>query len=103
MAVGPNDLAPWFRGRSRLVVAKGKKHQEHTLRGLSADDRAKLVLGPSGKLRAPTLLVTRPRTVPVSCARMSCGNSPKSAALKRNTTMRWDLRSANASIAIGPF
>ena len=39
------------------MVAKGKKVAEHTLRGLAADERAALVLGPSGKLRAPTFLV----------------------------------------------
>lgn len=51
------DLAPWFRGCSRLIVAKGKTFQEHALRGLDAGARAALVLGPSGKLRAPALVV----------------------------------------------
>ncbi|MBK8979906.1 MAG: hypothetical protein IPM29_28750 [Planctomycetes bacterium] len=40
-----------------MIVAKGKQHEEHTLARLSADQRAALVLGPSGKLRAPTLLI----------------------------------------------
>lgn len=57
MFVGPDDLAPWFRGRKKLIVAKGKKHTEHAVRGLSNDERAKLVIGPTGRLRAPTLLV----------------------------------------------
>lgn len=57
MFVGADDLAPWFRGRKKLIVAKGKKHSEHTVRGLAAADRAKLVIGPTGRLRAPTLLV----------------------------------------------
>lgn len=55
--VGPDDLTPWFRGRKRLLVAKGKKRAEHELRGLSAEDKAALVLGPSGKLRAPAFIV----------------------------------------------
>lgn len=55
--VGPEGLAEWFRGRKRLVVAKGKKWQEYTLRKLSKEERERLVLGPSGKLRAPTLVV----------------------------------------------
>ena len=55
--MGPDDLGPWFRGRKRLIVAKGKKFASHTLRGMPPDERAELVLGPSGKLRAPTLLV----------------------------------------------
>lgn len=55
--VGPEDLPKWFRGRKRLVVAKGKKWREHDLRKLSREEREKLVLGPSGKLRAPTLVV----------------------------------------------
>lgn len=57
MPVGPDDLAPWFRGRKRLLVAKGKNHEEFTLAGMKPDERAAKVLGPSGKLRAPTLLV----------------------------------------------
>ena len=56
-SVGPDDLPQWFRGRKRVLVARGKRCQEHTLRGIGPDDRAALVLGPSGKLRAPTLLV----------------------------------------------
>ena len=55
--VGPEDLGPWFRGRKTLFVAKGKKFAEHKLKGMAADDRAALVLGPSGKLRAPALLM----------------------------------------------
>ena len=39
------------------MVAKGKKYQDLALRSLSVEERAHLVLGPSGKLRAPTLLV----------------------------------------------
>ncbi len=55
--VGPDDLADWFRGRKRLIVATGNKVVEQSLKGLSVEDREALVLGRSGKLRAPTLLV----------------------------------------------
>lgn len=57
MPVGPDDLGPWFRGRKRLLVAKGKKCEEFDLSKLKPDERAAKVLGPSGKLRAPTLLL----------------------------------------------
>lgn len=57
VAVGPEDLPSWFRGRKRLLVANGKKWQEHQVRGLSNDERAELVIGRSGKLRAPALIV----------------------------------------------
>lgn len=57
MRVGADDLAPWFRGRKRLIVAKGKKHESHDLGKVKGAARADLVLGPSGNLRAPTLLV----------------------------------------------
>ena len=38
------------------MVAKGKKWETHSVRGLSAQDREALVVGPSGKLRAPALV-----------------------------------------------
>lgn len=38
-------------------MAKGKKCEEFALAKLTAEERAAKVLGPSGKLRAPTLLV----------------------------------------------
>ncbi len=40
-----------------MIVATGKKVVEKQLRGLSKADREALVLGRSGKLRAPTLMV----------------------------------------------
>jgi len=40
-----------------LLVAKGKKCEEFALAKLNVEERAAKVLGPSGKLRAPTLLV----------------------------------------------
>lgn len=55
--MGPEDLAPWFRGRKTLIVAKGKKCLEHDLTKVKGEERSALVLGPSGKLRAPTFLV----------------------------------------------
>lgn len=57
MPIGPDALEPWFRGRTRLIVAKGQRSAEHALADLEGDARAAHVLGPSGKLRAPTLLV----------------------------------------------
>lgn len=44
---------------SRLVVAKGKKVVEVDLKKESLDDAAitRLLLGPTGNLRAPTLVV----------------------------------------------
>lgn len=55
--VGEDELAPWFRGKKRLVVSRGKKFTEYSLRALKPAQRAELVLGPSGNLRAPTLHV----------------------------------------------
>ncbi len=52
---GPNDLAQLFDKKSRLLVAKGKKLLDHRLADLSKPELQKLVIGPSGKLRAPTL------------------------------------------------
>jgi len=54
--VGPDELGPWFRGRKRLFVARGKQRAEYAVAKLSPTERAERVLGPSGKLRAPTLL-----------------------------------------------
>ncbi len=54
---GPGDLKQLFAGRKRLLVGKGKKHTAHDLRKLPADELAALVIGPTGNLRAPTLLV----------------------------------------------
>ncbi|MBK8095659.1 MAG: hypothetical protein IPK26_01025 [Planctomycetes bacterium] len=40
-----------------MLVAKGKTHVEHRLKDLTAAELQALVIGPTGKLRAPTLLV----------------------------------------------
>jgi len=52
---GPKDLAALFDKKSRLLVAKGKKLVDAKLADLSKAELEKLVIGPSGKLRAPTL------------------------------------------------
>lgn len=52
------DLAEVFEGATKLSVAKGKKVVEFDLRETSIDDPllVKAVIGPSGNLRAPTIL-----------------------------------------------
>lgn len=52
---GPSDVSELFDGKNRLLVAKGKKLVDHKLADLSKAELQKLVIGPSGKLRAPTL------------------------------------------------
>jgi len=54
-SMGPKDLATLFRGKSRLMVAKGKKLVDVKFEDLGRTELQKLVIGPSGKLRAPTL------------------------------------------------
>jgi hypothetical protein len=43
-------------GKSRLLVAKGRKLLDLKLAELQPAELERLVIGPSGKLRAPTLL-----------------------------------------------
>jgi hypothetical protein len=54
--IGPDDLDRFFKGRTRLLVAKGSKLVDVRLAGLDVEERARLVIGPSGRLRAPTLV-----------------------------------------------
>ena len=59
--LGLTDALALVRQADRLVVAKGKKLTELDLGGErpSDDTVAKLMLGPTGNLRAPTLRVGR--------------------------------------------
>lgn len=53
--MGPKDLPTLFRGKSRLLVAKGRKLVDVRLEDVGKAELQKLVIGPSGNLRAPTL------------------------------------------------
>ncbi len=61
--VEPDGLDELFAEKSRLVVAKGKKLVDVKFADLETEELEKLVIGPSGKLRAPTLI--RGKTVVV--------------------------------------
>ena len=61
--MGPSHLAGLFKGKSRLLVAKGKKLVDSKFADLTKAELQRLVIGPSGKLRAPTLI--RGKTVMV--------------------------------------
>ena len=54
---GKKDLKTLFDGASRIVVAKGKKVLEFDMKKdpPSAAELEKVVLGPTGNLRAPAL------------------------------------------------
>lgn len=54
--LGPKDLANLFKGKTRLMVAKGKKLHDLKFKDVGKAELEKLVIGPSGKLRAPTLI-----------------------------------------------
>lgn len=53
------DAVAILEGTSRLIVAKGKKVSEWTLKGEPPEDAVVAMLGPTGNLRAPTLRVGR--------------------------------------------
>ena len=55
--LGPKDALRMARAASEVVVAKGKKvvHIDMARSRVSDDELLKLLLGPSGNLRAPTL------------------------------------------------
>lgn len=61
--MGPEDLDELFAGKSRLLVAKGKKLHDLRFKDLDEETLHKMVIGPSGRLRAPTLI--RGKTVMV--------------------------------------
>lgn len=53
---GADDLEQLFEGSSKVIVAKGKKVLTFNLKDVDATDTdfVKVVLGPTGNLRAPT-------------------------------------------------
>jgi hypothetical protein len=55
--VGAAELGDWLLGKRELVVLKGKKIARHRL-PLAKAALAELVLGPTGNLRAPTLVIS---------------------------------------------
>ena len=53
--IGPAEAVKMARGFTKLVVAKGKKIVTVAMKDEPADDEiTKLIIGPSGNLRAPT-------------------------------------------------
>ena len=58
---GAEDAVALLQGMSRMIVAKGKKVTEVDLRKDRPDDAAlaKMMLGPTGNLRAPAMKVGR--------------------------------------------
>ena len=56
---GAEDAVALLQGMSRMIVAKGKKVTEVDLVKDRPDDEAlgKLLLGPTGNLRAPTMKI----------------------------------------------
>lgn len=53
-----DDLRALFKGVVRLIAVKGKKRREFALSGrFDLDALADAVIGPTGGLRAPTVLV----------------------------------------------
>lgn len=59
MKFGPEALPQVLKGMKRLAVAKGQKVVEHDLAKdrPDNDELAKLMIGPSGNLRAPTIKI----------------------------------------------
>lgn len=56
---GAEEALPLLKGMTKLLVAKGKKVTQVDLKKDRPDDEAlaKLMLGPTGNLRAPTIKV----------------------------------------------
>ena len=56
---GGDDAIKLLKGMSKMIVAKGKKTTEVNLKKDRPDDDelTALMLGPTGNLRAPTMLV----------------------------------------------
>lgn len=55
--IGPDDLSELFKDASKLLVSKGKQTVAVNMKKdvPDADELAKLVLGRSGNLKAPTI------------------------------------------------
>ena len=56
---GADDIAEVLKGMTKLIVAKGKKITEVDLKKDKPDDETltKLMIGPTGNLRAPTMRI----------------------------------------------
>ena len=54
--LGRNDAADLATKASKLIVAKGKKVTEFATKGGPSDEAIDAMLGPTGNLRAPTLV-----------------------------------------------
>ncbi len=54
--LGRDDALALANKARRLVVSKGKKVTTFELKGKPADDAVDAMLGPTGNLRAPTLV-----------------------------------------------
>jgi hypothetical protein len=57
--LGRADAAALAGKASKVIVAKGKKVSEFTIKGTPADEVVDAMLGPTGNLRAPTLRAGR--------------------------------------------
>lgn len=59
MRLGVDDALKMASGASKVFVARGKKIVEHDMKKNRPSDEelAKGIMGPSGNLRAPTLMV----------------------------------------------
>jgi len=55
--VGAAELDGWFAGVRSLLVLKGQRVARHALPLANRSALAQLVLGPTGNLRAPTLVL----------------------------------------------
>ena len=55
--LGRDDAAALLAKARKLFVAKGKKVQEFSIKGTPSDDAVEAMLGPTGNLRAPTIVV----------------------------------------------
>ena len=57
--LGRADAAALAGKASKVIVAKGKKVSEFTIKGPPRDEVVDAMLGPTGNLRAPTLRAGR--------------------------------------------
>ncbi|MCP5155125.1 MAG: hypothetical protein H6983_13215 [Ectothiorhodospiraceae bacterium] len=57
--LGRDDATDLARSAARVIVAKGKKVSEFTVRGEPGEEVVAAMLGPTGNLRAPALKVGR--------------------------------------------
>jgi hypothetical protein len=55
--LGRDDAAKLLKGKKRLLVAKGKKTAEFSIGTKPSAEAIDAMLGPTGNLRAPTVVV----------------------------------------------